>query len=107
MVCPAADWPTSLAALRARPARLCLVSQVNVNFVLIQLQFDSVHNPRSAQTQNLLIQLPILHGQILHGDLASLALCRQLLVRVKKVPEPAIVLGAAIAGLLLYPYVRG
>jgi chromate transporter len=30
-----------------------------------------------------------------------------LLVRFKKVPEPVIVLGAAIAGLLLYPYVRG
>jgi chromate transporter len=30
-----------------------------------------------------------------------------LLVKFKKLPEPVIVLGAAIAGLLLYPYVRG
>jgi chromate transporter len=30
-----------------------------------------------------------------------------LLLRFKKLPEPVIVLGAAITGLLLYPYVRG
>ena len=45
---------------------LRLVPQVHMDLPFLQLQFHALHSPRSRNSQNLLIQLMVLHGVFLH-----------------------------------------
>ena len=47
---------------RARPRRLRLVPQRHVDLSLFQPQLHLLHSPRNRNSQNLLVQLIVLHG---------------------------------------------
>src|SRR5579864_427690 len=55
------QW-AALPALRTRPLRFRRVLQKNVHFLHLQLKLDSFHSPRGLNTQNLRVQLPVLHA---------------------------------------------
>jgi hypothetical protein len=56
---------TGAAALRALPGGLRIVTQMHMHFVLLQFQLHARDVPRRGQAQNLLIQLVVLHGEVL------------------------------------------
>ena len=49
-------------ALRACPRGLGFVPQIHMDFPLLKSQLHPLHTPRRGDTQNLLIQLRVLHG---------------------------------------------
>ena len=53
----------SLAALRALPTQVRRVFQVDVDFLSVEGQLDTIDPPRAFDAENLSIKLSVLHGQ--------------------------------------------
>src|ERR1700744_5444556 len=56
---------TWLAACRARPRKTLVVLQSHVHFALVQFQLNAIHAPWLSNTQNLGVQVSVLHSPII------------------------------------------
>ena len=54
---------TLAAALRALPAQVRRVFQVDVDFLSVEGQLDTIDSPRAFDAETLSLKLSVLHGQ--------------------------------------------
>ena len=62
---------TGSATLRARPRRRCRVCQIHMHLAFPQFQLYAIHTPRRSNSQNLLVQLTVLHDALPLPEKAS------------------------------------